>query len=34
MLKIFSAMPFTDEDVKSLPQRDLVTELEKVKANV
>ena len=31
MLKILSAMAFTVEDVKSLLQRDLVTELEKVK---
>ena len=32
MLKILSAMAFTVEDVKSLIQRNLVTELEKVKA--
>ena len=34
MLKILSAMVFTVEDVKSLLQRDLVTELEKVKTNI
>ena len=34
MLKILSAMDFTVEDVKRLLQRDLVTELEKVKANI
>ena len=34
MLKILSAMAFTVEDVKSLLERDFVTELEKVKANI
>ena len=34
MLKILSAGVFTFEDVKSLIQHNLVTELEKVKANI
>ena len=34
MLKILFAMVFTVEDLKSLLQRDLVTQLEKVKANI
>ena len=34
MLKILSGMVLTVEDAKSLLQRDLVTELEKLKANI